>query len=119
MKWKEKLKKLLPKRKNKEKGLVVPQQWWNNKKTVHTKVGKQLVTLEVKQPGKYRIRGLRTAKRVIAAVMLIFNFAISQACLLGAVATQPLFWFFILNTFIFLDYLWKTRSKPSLEEYIP
>ena len=60
---------------------------------------------------KLKIPFLRTLKRFLAASLLIVNFVISQGALLSASITQPMFWLFILNVFILVDYLWKTRSR--------
>lgn len=60
---------------------------------------------------KIRVPGLRTFKRVLAAILLIINFFISQATLMSATATQPLFLLFGLNCLFLLDYLWKTRRS--------
>jgi hypothetical protein len=61
---------------------------------------------------KKRIPGLLYFKRALASVLLFLNFVMSQFLLgtLGA-AAQPLFIFFLANSFILLDYLWKTRRK--------
>jgi len=63
--------------------------------------------------GKIHVPGLRTAKRVIAGILLVINFFIAQATLMSAPASQPLYLLFILNAFILLDYLWKTRRKTA------
>lgn len=61
-----------------------------------------------------RIPGLRQIKRFLAAIWLLMNFVISQF-LLGSIGAQaqPVFFFFLGNSFFLLDYLWKTRSKPD------
>ena len=106
------------KRKNKVKTIESPEAWFR-----HTKKGqvvipqrKGLIKLEIKKPRKFHIHGLRTAKRVLASILLVINFFISQATLLSAATSQPLFWLFFLNSFILLDYLWKTRKTPKLSE---
>jgi len=60
---------------------------------------------------KKRIPGLKFFKRALAGVLLLINFAFSQFILgsLGTVA-QPMFILFLANSFILLDYLWKTRK---------
>lgn len=68
-----------------------------------------------KKPFKFRVPGLRTGKRIIAGILLVFNFAISQITLTGAPASQPLALFFLLNAFLLADYIWKTRVKPQVE----
>jgi hypothetical protein len=59
---------------------------------------------------KKRIPGLRWFKRILAGFLLLINFAFSQY-LLGSIGTQaqPMFLLFLLNSFILIDYLWKTR----------
>lgn len=65
------------------------------------------------KPSKIHIPFLRTTKRVMAGLLLIINFIISQATLTSHPDTQPLFWLFLLNSFIILDYIWKTRRKEA------
>ncbi|MCJ7459208.1 MAG: hypothetical protein MUP17_09475 [candidate division Zixibacteria bacterium] len=59
---------------------------------------------------KKRIPGLLWFKRILAGFLLLINFTFSQFMLgsLGAPA-QPMFILFLANSFILLDYLWKTR----------
>lgn len=61
---------------------------------------------------KKRIRGLKTVKRILASILLIINFGFSQFTL-GAIGTQaqPLFIIFLLNSWICIEYLWKTRRS--------
>jgi len=61
---------------------------------------------------KRRIPGLRAIKRILAGILLLINFSFSQF-LLGSIGTQaqPMFFLFLLNSFILIDYLWKTRRK--------
>ena len=61
------------------------------------------------ESGKIRIPQLLLVKRIVAAIVLMLNFSIAQASLLSAADSQGLYWFFMLNAFIALDYLWKTR----------
>jgi len=63
------------------------------------------------KPSKIHIPFLKTGKRVMAGVLLVVNVIISQATLMSNPDTQPLFWLFLLNSFIILDYLWKTRRS--------
>lgn len=57
--------------------------------------------------GKFRIPGLRTAKRLLGGILLIVNFA----CFLAIAPIQEgIGFFFLLNGFILIDYLWKTRK---------
>ena len=90
---------------------------WGKKTSKSTKT-KSLQTTRTKASWKtYKIHipGLRTAKRVIAAILLIVNFFIAQTALTSATQTQPLYWIFFLNALILLDYLWKTRRR-AVEE---
>lgn len=59
---------------------------------------------------KIQIPGLRTGKRILAFVALCFNFFVGQTALMGAQRTQPFYLFFMLNSFLLVDYLWKTRK---------
>lgn len=63
------------------------------------------------KPTKIKIPFLKTGKRVVAGLLLVVNVIISQATLMNNPNTQPLFLLFILNSFIILDYLWKTRRS--------
>ena len=106
------------KRKNKVKTIESPKSWFKQTKKGQIVVpkSKAMVEFEIRKKRKFRIHGLRTAKRVLATVLLVINFFISQATLLSAATSQPLFWLFFLNSFILLDYLWKTRKTPKLSE---
>jgi lipid-A-disaccharide synthase-like uncharacterized protein len=61
---------------------------------------------------KKRIPGLLWFKRILAGILLLINFSFSQFMLgsLGNVV-QPMFIIFLGNSFILLDYLWKTRRS--------
>jgi len=61
---------------------------------------------------KWRLPGYGVFKRFLAAFLLFLNFVFSQF-LLGSVGTgaQPMFLIFLGNSFILVDYLWKTRQK--------
>jgi hypothetical protein len=61
---------------------------------------------------KKRIPGLLWFKRIIAGILLLINFSFSQF-LLGSLGStvQPMFIVFLGNSFILLDYLWKTRRS--------
>jgi hypothetical protein len=63
---------------------------------------------------RLRVPHLLTIKRMLAAFLLLVNFVFSQF-LLGSVGTgaQPMFILFLLNSFILIDYLWKTRRAPE------
>jgi len=117
MNLKKKLDKILrrlPKRK--ETTVETPSSWLKDKQKIKLSSSIGLTELVIKKKGKRRIPLLRTVKRLLAATLLIINFFISQASLMSAAASQPLFLLFILNSFIMLDYLWKTRKKPELPE---
>lgn len=110
-------KKTKPKQKDKAKrkeidGVEIPKEWQTNKPNVKSNPSPSL--FEKSSSHKIRVPGLLTMKRVIAGVLLIFNFFIAQATLTSAPATQPLYILFILNAFILIDYLWKTRRKETI-----
>jgi len=63
---------------------------------------------------KIRVPGLRMAWRILIGLLLIANFFISQATLMSAPATQPMFWLFFLNSVCLLWALWKTRRKETI-----
>ena len=97
-------------KRGKTKKVVDP---WGKKTSKSTKT-KTLQTTRPKtswKTHKIHIPGLRTAKRVIAAILLAINFFIAQTALTSATQTQPLYWIFFLNALILLDYLWKTRKR--------
>lgn len=95
--------------KDKEEPVEVPRSWRKKEKKPSSS------RLE-KPPGyqKHRIRipHLLTFKRALAGILLLLNFSLSQF-LLGSVGAggQGMFILFLLNCFIFVDYLWKTRRK--------
>lgn len=64
---------------------------------------------------KIHIPFLKTLKRILAVFLLIMNFAISQGVLMGQPEGRSLFLLFILNAFVCLDYLNKTREKKQIE----
>jgi len=82
-------------------GLGVPKEW--------TKPSKP-ITPEF-EPSKFRIPFLRTVNRGVALIGLIVNFILAQATL--ATNMQPLFWLFLLNSYIHLRYLWTSRRKEA------
>jgi len=81
-----------------KEGLEVPKEW--------TKPSKP-ITPEF-EPSKFRIPFLKTFNRGLALIGLIINFILAQATLVTDL--QPLFWLFLLNSYIHLRYLWKSRS---------
>jgi len=52
---------------------------------------------------------LRNFKRGLAALLLLFNFGFSQFLMVSQ--GMVFAFFFFGNTFILIDYLWKTRRK--------
>lgn len=63
---------------------------------------------------KFRIRWLLSFKRLMAGVLIIFNFGIGEYMLsIGGQGMAAFFVMFLGNAFILADYLWKTRSKES------
>lgn len=112
----EKIKKLRA-RKPAKKGVNVPASWLKpDAQTKAKALPKGYVRLEKPKMRKLHIPGLRTGKRVLATFLLAINFVISQAALTSAQNTQPMFALFLLNSFILLDYIWKTRSKKKIEK---
>jgi len=91
------------KKTNKKQPAVVPESWIRKKKQP---VIPQAVIIKHKK----RIPHLLFFKRLLAGFLLLVNFVFSQV-LLGSVGTgaQPMFVLFLLNSFILIDYLWKTR----------
>ena len=92
---------------------------FSRKKTVEFKPGLEVpkewiprTSKETKakfEPSKFHIPFLRTFNHGLALIGLIVNFILAQATL--ATNMQPLFWLFLLNTYIHLRYLWKSRRK--------
>jgi len=104
-------------RKKKDEGHEIPEARLEGKPNVtkNLKTGVTTVKFERKGSRKIRVPGLRGAKRLLAAILLAFNFFVAQASLTSASASQPLALFFYLNFFVLLDYLWKTRRKSKPE----
>jgi len=98
------------KRKNKKKKVAaaepieVPRSW--SKPQPSSSARMPITVIKYKK----RIPGLRWFKRILAGFLLLINFSFSQF-LLGNIGTQaqPMFILFLLNSFIIIDYLWKTR----------
>jgi len=82
-------------------GLDVPKEWTKPSKPITPKF----------EPSKFSIPLLRTFNRGLALIGLIVNFILAQATL--ATNMQPLFWLFLLNSYISLRYLWKSRRKET------
>jgi len=88
----------------------IPASWRMGKKDNPTRSPR----FKVPQTRKIRVPGLRIAWRILIGLLLIANFFISQATLMSAPATQPMFWLFFLNTVCLLWALWKTRRKETI-----
>ena len=96
-----------------EKGENVPRSWVIKKNQAKgkrkgqlaiTKTGEVIVSRKV-----HHWPWLRNFKRGLAALLLLFNFGFSQFLM---VSQGMIFAFFFFgNTFILIDYLWKTRRK--------
>lgn len=93
-------------------GVEIPKEW--QKGNPHPKIPSTSTSYVKEGSRKIRVPGLLMTKRTIAGVLLLFNFFIAQATLMSAQATQPLYLLFILNAFILLDYIWKTRRKQTI-----
>ena len=101
-----------------EAGEEVPRKWIrkaqledsrpNSKTELKMKKGKVLAVRKV-----YHVPMLRTIKRGLAGILLFLNFVFSQ--FLIATQSQGILFslLFFGNTFIFIDYLWKTRRQMS------
>lgn len=91
---------------------MVPRSWVNENPGLQSKGVPENSRLLIQQEGKKRIPGLLKIKRLLAGVLLLFNFVFSQF-LLAATGVQGIFTFlfFMGNSFIMADYLWKTRRK--------
>jgi len=71
---------------------------------------KEYVIVKPKIGKKYHIPHMRTIKRVIVGLGLLFNFVASQILLFGAGAESKIMGFvFLFQAYICLDYLWQTR----------
>lgn len=102
MEIKKKFKGLLSRRKTVKEGLEIPKEWIpRTSKEIKAKF----------EPSKFHIPFLRTFNRGLALTGLIVNFILAQATL--TTNMQPLFWLFLLNSYIHLRYLWKSRRKET------
>jgi len=93
-----------------EENSVVPRSWRKPQLKPGEKRKKDLDF--VKTTSKKRIPGLLFFKRVVAGILLLVNFVLSQF-LLGSLGEtgQPMFILFLLNSWFLAEYLWKTRRK--------
>lgn len=91
---------------------VVPRSWKKPGQPARKKDDVQIIEQQ-----KFRLPGLRTMKRILAGILLLINFTFSQF-LLGSIGNQnqAVFIFFLANSFIIGDYLWKTRGKKKSEQ---
>ncbi len=87
--------------------VTVPRSW-SKKRGLEKKAAPRVIS------HRLRVPHLLFFKRALAAFLLLVNFVFSQF-LLGSVGTgaQPMFILFLLNSFILIDYLWKTRRAPE------
>lgn len=99
------------KKRTKDEPVRVPESWMKQDEKPSKQLGKKPVVV-VKY--KKRIPGLKTINRILAGIMLLFNLVFSQF-LLGSVGVgaQPMFLFFLLNSYIIFRYIWITRKKES------
>jgi len=97
-----------PFRRNKtklENKTEVPKAWLKETAKPHTSREIQF------KRSKIHVPFLKQFNQLIAVVILIVNFIISQATLTSHPDTQPLFWLFIFNSYIAFRYLWVSRRK--------
>lgn len=89
---------------------VVPKSWVKKNPDLESKELPQSTKIVIQQEGKKRLPGLLKIKRLLAGILFLLNFVFSQF-LLAASGAQGffVFLFFLGNSFIVLDYLWKTR----------
>lgn len=94
--------------------MKIPKEWIKK-----SKKAQDLVVVEKpKQRRKFKIPALRTVKRFIAFFLMVANFILAQVTLLSLGSIQLLYIFFMLNSFLALDYTWKTRRPPQpFEEF--
>jgi len=75
-------------------------------------VPKGFVVVEKERvPRKLHVPQLKTFKRIIAAFLLLFNFTFAQGMIGAGSFSSVMYVFFMANTFILLDYLWKSRRR--------
>jgi len=112
-KQKTKQKKPTKPQKKKVDGVEIPEAW-RKQKEKNPSGSSSFKVSTTKTSRKIHVPGLRMGKRLLAAILLIINLFISQATLMSAPTSQPMFWLFILNSFILLDYLWRTRRRETI-----
>ena len=88
--------------------VAVPPSWIENQGA--TNIDSDTVSLVVDKPRrKIRLPFLRTLKRVLAGFLFLVNFL--SAVLGWSMGTPQVGIILLPNSFIILDYLWKTRLK--------
>lgn len=70
---------------------------------------------------KLKIPGLLGSKRIMAGILLVINFIFGESALTAGSFGVPVAIMFLANSFILLDYLWKTRTKRGVQipEHLP
>lgn len=69
-------------------------------------------SLVVNPRKKYRIKWLLSFKRILAGLLMCFNFVLAEFILSTQSSSFAIFFLvFLANAFILADYLWKTRSR--------
>jgi len=66
-------------------------------------------------PQKIRVPFLKQAKKWLAGLLLLLNGFMGFICFSSGNA-QAFGWFFLLNSFIFLDYIWKLSHYKIIKE---
>lgn len=84
---------------------------WKKPDTQMVQTPKWTSNLPRRPTVKWRIPGFRQFKRLTAGLLMVVNFIIGELTLTGPRATLIFALFFILNSFLLCDYLWKTRKK--------
>jgi len=112
----------LKKEKPKSEGSAMLPPEWMEKQPVKPKTPSQqqnkppIQIIEVRLPEihlpKIRIPYLLPAKRYLAGILFLLNLVLALTPLIFPIPqAEPLTIFFLLNAFILLDYLWKTRRR--------
>ena len=84
----------------------VPESWKNRKPEKTMKV---MLPLEASQKRKFRVPGLKLFNQILAGILIVLNFFISQAALTSASPEVSLMFF--ANTWICIWGLWKSRGE--------
>ncbi len=111
MTLKDRLRKLrLPSRKKKQ--VDVPKEWLPKAQSIPiptTPASKDMVSLEVVTRKKWRVPGLRRFNQLLAFLLIVANFFISQAALMSM--TPEIALLFLGNCYICAWGLWKSRGE--------